>query len=149
MSDSILAPVQILDMFLTDIQFHIEQSPASSMIMHVQEQHDVSEVQKTEDDSAYWLTMEVTVDAALSNQDDADDVRARATACVHVSVAVPAEIDRSGTDRDAYLEANALSIAYSHARSCIMALAGMSPMRSFILPAVLPYNMLDDDRADA
>ncbi len=59
-------------------------------------------------------------------------------------MSVPVAIDESGEDPQRYLAANAISIAYSHARSSIMVLAGMSPIQSFILPAVLPYSILDE-----
>lgn len=147
MSDNILAPIQILDMFLTDIRFHIEQSPAKDMTLHIQEHHEASDVQAADDGSAYKLNMDLTVAANLSNVDDADDIRAHAQASVHISIAVPLDIDDAKVDRKAYLEANAISIAYGHARSCIMTLAGLSPMHQpFILPAVLPYNMIGEDQ---
>lgn len=149
MNDSILAPIQILDMFVTDIMFHIEQSPADSMTMHVREDHRYSVPQKTEDGLAYMLNMDMDVSATLSDTNDPDDIRAQAGASVHISVAVPSDIDKSGIDCDSYLKANALSMAYGHARSCIMTLAGMSPMTSFILPPVLPYSMLDEDQTES
>lgn len=149
MNESILAPIQILDMFVTDIMFHVEQSPADSMTMHVREDHRYSAPQKTEDGLAYTLSMDMDVDAALSDTDDPDDIRARGGVSVHISVAVPSDIDESDIDRDSYLRANALSMAYGHARSCIMTLAGMSPMTTFILPPVLPYSMLDGDQVES
>ena len=59
-------------------------------------------------------------------------------------MSAPAEIDESWENPQRYLAANSISIAYSHARSSIMVLAGMTPIQSFILPAVLPYSILDE-----
>lgn len=143
MSSGVLAPIVIDNLWISDIQFCVLGEPAENMRLNVQEEHRMEDVVKDESGS-YHLEGSLRVTADLVDEASPEKPLVHSHAEVRVWMSVPAAIDESGEDPRRYLAANAISITYSHARSSIMVLAGMTPIRSFILPAVLPYSVLDE-----
>ncbi|MBE5023990.1 hypothetical protein INF26_03880 [Olsenella sp. DSM 107455] len=143
MSSGVLAPIVIDHLWVSDIQFSILGDPAENMRLNVQEQHRIEAATKDESGS-YHLEGSLLVTADLVDEASPERPLVHSHAEIRIWVSVPAAIDKIGEDPQRYLAANAISIAYSHARSSIMVLAGMSPIQSFILPAVLPYSILDE-----
>lgn len=43
-----------------------------------------------------------------------------------------------------YLLSNALSMAYGHAKTCIMTMTGLSPAAPVMIPAILPLDIARD-----
>lgn len=143
MSNEAIAPVRIRDMDLIDVSFNLAQAPADSMTLKMRLDYDSSGVEMLPHEAGYQVTLQLSVNAAYVNVADQDDVRAEAHVRVLTTVYVTKDIDNSGEDPKRYLEGNALSMSYAHARSCLMMIAGMTPMQSFVLPPILPYALLD------
>ena len=141
----IIAPIQIDELYLVNSEFRIASSPAPNMVLQLNEEHQYDNYQTNETEMTYELSMTMSVNADLVNEEERDDVRVHAFCQVFIEVSVPKNIDESDADPLEYLKANALSMAYSHARSCIMMNAGLSPISTFVLPAILPYSILKND----
>lgn len=141
MSDStIFAPISIDRMWLTKVDFAIDPEPADKMVVKVDLDLGKGHVNRS-DDGVVHETVELAVRALLVNEDDEDDVRMSASASMitEVSTDFPGLSDE---DAERYLTRNAVSMSYSHARSCIMAVSAMSPMGGFTLPPILPDEIL-------
>lgn len=140
---SIFAPIFIDRMWLTDIGFNLGMEPADSMTVKVDISYEASELSKGED-GVCRESLDFTVRAFLINEEDSDDVRLSAMARIQTFVGA----DLPGISDDEagrYLTRNALSMSYAHARSCIMSVTALSPMRGFILPPVIPDEIIDGD----
>lgn len=147
MSNDILAPIRINNLFLTDIQFQLANSPAEHMSLRVEENHNIEAFSRDAKTDLYSLTLVFRLDANLIDEDNPEDVLVHSHAQIIIDVSVPSDIDQSGQNPKIYLESNAISMAYAHARSSIMMLAGLSPMQSFVLPPILPYAVIADEDA--
>ena len=141
---NILAPLRIIDLCATDLQFTIIGSPVDDMRLNIQEQHRTSDLETSKSGDCYTLDLDLDLDADLLNPEDRDHPLLHSHATINIKVSVSKEIDNSGEDPRRYLEANAVSIAYSHARSSLMMLAGLTPVQTFVLPAILPYNAIEN-----
>ena len=138
---SIFAPIFIDRMWLTDIGFNLGAEPADSMRVKVDISYETSELAKDEDGVSHE-SLDLTVRAFLVNTEDDEDVRLSAMARIQtfVGAELPA-IPDDETER--YLTKNALSMSYAHARSCIMSVTALSPMNGFILPPVIPDEIIE------
>ena len=140
MSRSIFAPVFIDHMWLSSISFDLEREPAESMMVKVDVDFEAGPL-KRDEDGLWHEEMIVSVTGCLVSDRDESDVRLSASARIETAVGVNAG-SKSEKDVKRYLTMNALSMSYSHARSCIMTVSGLSPMRDFILPPVLPDEVM-------
>ena len=61
-------------------------------------------------------------------------------------VSAHASLPASMTDEqaDEYLLSNAISMAYGHAKTCIMTVSGLSPAGPVMIPAILPLDIVRD-----
>lgn len=143
---SIFAPVSIDRMWLTHINFDLGQRPADDMVVKVDVNFNKTSVDR-DDEGRLSEAISFTVNARLVNAEDDDDVRLSASASMvtEVSTAFPGLSDEDG---ELYLTRNAISMSYSHARSCIMSVSAMSPMGGFVLPPVLPDEILSESEGD-
>lgn len=142
MSDSILSPVQLDYMFVTDSRFHIEDSPSERMSTSVSVTFTADDVTKDEEGS--HLEARVVVSSDLHDSDKSDNVLLTAAVVVRIGVRA---IVGDGMDDDAarrLLAVNAVSLAYSHARSCVNSAAAMSPAGSFLIPGIDPWAVVDE-----
>ena len=146
-NSTIFAPISIDRMWLTKVDFDIDPQPADKMVVKVDIDLGRGHVRRS-DDGVMHETIELAVRALLVNEDDEDDVRmsAKASMVTEVSTDFPNLSDEEG---ERYLTRNAISMSYSHARSCIMAVTAMSPMGGFTLPPILPDEILRSHNANA
>lgn len=142
MSDRILSPVQIDYMFVTDSRFHIEDSPSDRMSTGVSVSFTAEDVVR--DDEGSHLEARVVVSSDLHDSDQPDDTLL--TAAVVVRIGVRAVVGDGMSDEDArrLLAVNAVSLAYSHARSCVNSFAATSPAASFLIPGIDPWAVVDE-----
>ena len=138
---SIFAPVFIDRMWLTDIGFNLGTEPADSMTVKVDISYEASELAKDED-GICRESINLTVRAFLVNEKDDDDVRLSAMARIQTFVGANLP-GISDDEAERYLTKNALSMSSAHARSCIMSVTSLSPMRGFILPPVIPDEVIN------
>lgn len=139
MSGDFIAPIQIVNLFVVDSDFHIEDSPSDNMELKV----DVSyqDVYLWKNDNGAHASLKMCVSGSLVDRDG--DAREKMHAGVTVSISVSAQIPKSSSDDEArhYLLSNAISMAYAHAKSYLMVVTGLSPMGALTLPAILPAEL--------
>lgn len=142
MSGDFIAPIQIVNLFVVDSDFHIEDSPSDNMELKV----DVSyqDVHLWKNDNGAHTSLKMCVSGSLVDRDG--DAREKMHAGVTVSISVSAQIPKSSSDDEArhYLLSNAISMAYAHAKSYLMVVTGLSPMGALTLPAILPAELSAD-----
>lgn len=146
MSESIVAPVQLDNLYVVDSRMHVEPEPAESMREGLDIHYDRGEV--TVDGEVVRITLSLDVSVSLYAADEPSDVRMSAGAKIFVEArcGIPQDGAPEGIGR--YLTMNCLSIAYSHARSHIMLLTAASPMRALMIPAILPSVLADADERE-
>lgn len=142
MSGDFIAPIQIVNLFVVDSDFHIEDSPSDNMDLKV----DVSyqDVHLCKNDNGAHASLKMRVSGSLVDRDG--DAQEKMRAGVTVSISVSAQIPKSSSDDEArhYLLSNAISMAYAHAKSYLMVVTGLSPMGALTLPAILPAELSAD-----
>lgn len=144
MSNSFFAPVQIASLFLQNTSFEIIGQPADVMNLKVEllllcNEDDLS----IQDDETTHLSMSLRVVANLINDKDDDDVRVASLATVFIDVFVnDSANNQNRKEIFKYLRINGVSIAYAHARTCLMMLAGLTPLSDYVLPPILPNEYL-------
>ena len=136
------APVFIEKLWLAGINFSIERDPADSMHMNLSVSIEKTPMHKDED-GARHEAVDVYVDVFLVNDEDEDDTRLSASAHIYIEVGVDYP-DLADDDAESYLTRNAVSMSYSHARSCLMSVTSLSPMSGLILPPVLPDELIKE-----
>ena len=136
MSGDFIAPIQIVNLFVVDSDFHIEDLPSDNMELKV----DVSyqDVHLWKNDNGAHASLKMCVSGSLVDRDG--DTREKMHAGVTVSISVSAQIPKSSSDDEArhYLLSNA------HAKSYLMVVTGLSPMGALTLPAILPAELSAD-----
>lgn len=141
-----IAPVNVDGLYIIDCSMHLEPEPAEEMNVTL----DI-DVQRgnlhVDENSIARKNVTLSVKTGMSTMSDASDRRfyASATVLINISVGTSPEDDRESINQ--YLDANAVSIAYSHARSAIMTITGLSPLGPYVIPAVLPYELLKDNES--
>ena len=147
MENVILAPIQVERMYLVDSSFHIEDAPAKDMDQRLG--LDIEAKQLEVNDGEGLVAINLTVNASLvDNENDEEKMRAGTVVFISASASIPEEF--SDAEAKEYLLSNAVSMAYAHAKSCLMGITGLSPMGVMTLPAILPsviaHNYLQEDR---
>ena len=142
-----IAPINLIRITVPETSFVVSDSPAESMGMTLDVTPSFSELGEDEEYDEYVLAVTLSVHASLVNDEDEGDVRVDARVRVESLVSVSRQIgDR--TMALEYLKLNGTSISYGHARSYLMPLAAASPMSSFVLPAIVPGEMLRDSNPE-
>ena len=152
MENVILAPIQVERLYLVDSSFHIEDAPAKDMDQRLG--LDIEAKRLKVNDGEGLVAINLTVNASLvDNENDEEKMRAGTVVFISASASIPEEF--SDAEAKEYLLSNAVSMAYAHAKSCLMGLSlihitGLSPMGVMTLPAILPsviaHNYLQEDR---
>ena len=147
MENVILAPIQVERLYLVDSSFHIEDAPARGMDQRLG--LDIEAKQLEVNDGEGLVAINLTVNASLvDNENDEEKMRAGTVVFISASASIPKEF--SDAEAKEYLLSNAVSMAYAHAKSCLMGITGLSPMGVMTLPAILPsviaHNYLQVDR---
>lgn len=147
MENVILAPIQVERLYLVDSSFHIEDAPAKDMDQRLG--LDIEAKQLEINDGEGLVAINLTVNASLvDNENDEEKMRAGTVVFISASASIPEEF--SDAEAKEYLLSNAVSMAYAHAKSCLMGITGLSPMGVMTLPAILPsviaHNYLQEDR---
>lgn len=143
----ILAPIQVERLYLVDSSFHIEDAPAKDMDQRLG--LDIEAKQLEVNDGEGLVAINLTVNASLvDNENDEEKMRAGTVVFISASASIPEEF--SDAEAKEYLLSNTVSMAYAHAKSCLMGITGLSPMGVMTLPAILPsviaHNYLQEDR---
>ena len=147
MENVILAPIQVERLYLVDSSFHIEDAPAKDMDQRLG--LDIEAKPLEVNDGEGLVAINLTVNASLvDNENDEEKMRAGTVVFISASASIPEEF--SDAEAKEYLLSNAVSMAYAHAKSCLMGITGLSPMGVMTLPAILPsviaHNYLQEDR---
>ena len=138
--EPVYAPVFIERMWLADTSFSLEHAPADSMLLKTGINYEKTPL-RTDEEGIRHEVLDLEVSARLVNEEDVNDVRLTATA--HVQIEVGVDLPSLPDDKaEEYLTKNAVSMAYAHARSCILTISSLSPMDGLILPPILPDEVI-------
>lgn len=143
MSDSFIAPIQVLHLYVVESNFKIEQFPAESMDLRVDVDYHVARL--TRADGNGTAALELRACGSLVDKDGGRDEKMHADATVHIEVTANMPDDVTDETARKYLLTNAISMAYGHAKSYLMVVTGLSPMGSLIFPAILPATLAEDN----
>ena len=139
---TILSPVQISYLYVTDLNFHLEDSPADSMEVGVTVNYTRDRARL--EDGIASLEMRVVVEADMHETAKADEVRLAASAVVRIGVTADVADGAIDEELERVLAANAVSLSYSHARTAICTASGLSPAGAFLIPGLSPYAVVDE-----
>ena len=143
MSDNFIAPIQVADLFVVESNFRIEQAPAANMDLRIDVDYHV--VQLAREGGNGSASLELRACACLVDKDGDRDEKMHADATVHIAVSSSLPDDVTDEAAREYLLTNAISMAYSHAKSYLMVVTGLSPMGSLTIPAILPSELAKGD----
>ncbi|WP_343004942.1 MULTISPECIES: hypothetical protein [unclassified Collinsella] len=137
-----IAPIQLDDLFLVSSSFQIADCPAEHMDQKIGLDFTVKQLGRS--GSEGLVALNLTVKTSLVDHEHDDEEKLQAS--VEVLVSAHASLPTSMTDEqaDEYLLSNAISMAYGHAKTCIMTVSGLSPAGPVMIPAILPLDIVRD-----
>ena len=142
METVMIAPIQLDDLFLVSSSFQIADCPAEHMDQKIGLDFTVKQLESSDDKGIVALSL--IVKTSLVDCEHEDDEKMQASVEVFVSAhgSLPPSITEKQADE--YLLSNAISMAYGHAKTCIMTVSGLSPVGPVMIPAILPLNIAHD-----
>ncbi len=142
METVMIAPIQLDDLFLVSSSFQIADCPAEHMDQKIGLDFTVKQLGRS--GSEGLVALNLTVKTSLVDHEHDDEEKLQAS--VEVLVSAHASLPTSMTDEqaDEYLLSNAISMAYGHAKTCIMTVSGLSPAGPVMIPAILPLDIVRD-----
>lgn len=142
METVMIAPIQLDDLFLVRSSFQIADCPAEHMDQKIGLDFTVKQLERS--GSEGLVALNLTVKTSLVDHEHDDEEKLQAS--VEVLVSAHASLPTSMTDEqaDEYLLSNAISMAYGHAKTCIMTVSGLSPAGPVMIPAILPLDIVRD-----
>ena len=142
METVMIAPIQLDDLFLVSSSFQIADCPAEHMDQKIGLDFTVKQLERS--GSEGLVALNLTVKTSLVDHEHDDEEKLQAS--VEVLVSAHASLPTSMTDEqaDEYLLSNAISMAYGHAKTCIMTVSGLSPAGPVMIPAILPLDIVRD-----
>ncbi|MGO5240065.1 hypothetical protein ACTQ1Z_03900 [Parolsenella sp. LCP21S3_E11] len=137
-----IAPIQLDDLFLVSSSFQVADCPAEHMDQKIGLDFTVKQLERS--GSEGLVALNLTVKTSLVDHEHDDEEKLQAS--VEVLVSAHASLPTSMTDEqaDEYLLSNAISMAYGHAKTCIMTVSGLSPAGPVMIPAILPLDIVRD-----
>ena len=142
METVMIAPIQLDDLFLVSSSFQSADCPAEHMDQKIGLDFTVKQLGRS--GSEGLVALNLTVKTSLVDHEHDDEEKLQAS--VEVLVSAHASLPTSMTDEqaDEYLLSNAISMAYGHAKTCIMTVSGLSPAGPVMIPAILPLDIVRD-----
>lgn len=142
METVMIAPIQLDDLFLVSSSFQIADCPAEHMDQKIGLDFTVKQLERS--GSEGLVALNLTVKTSLVDHEHDDEEKLQAS--VEVLISAHASLPTSMTDEqaDEYLLSNAISMAYGHAKTCIMTVSGLSPAGPVMIPAILPLDIVRD-----
>mgnify|MGYP004468728965 FL=1 len=138
----LIAPIQVQNLCLLGSSFRIADKPAQNMDQRLG--LDI-EVKKLDIDGAEGaVDMDLSVSTSLVGSENDDEEKMSAGLVVFISVRAALSQELSEAEAKEYLLSNAVSMAYAHAKSCVMTITGLSPMGAVVLPSIFPYAIAHD-----
>lgn len=137
-SDSVIAPIKLRTLTISDVHFRLAEESLDDMKLDLGFDYKTSEPDNSGSGGVYALRANLGLSATLANPEDPTDIRLDSGTNVLVEVAIGCSCFESAEAACDYLATNALSMAYAHARSVLMTVAGMTPINNFILPPIIP-----------
>ena len=137
-----IAPIQLDELLLVKSSFQIADSPASKMAQKLGLDFTVRQLESEGGEGLVSLSL--TADTSLVDRENDDEDKLSASVEVLVSAHASLSPDVSKEQAEEYLLSNALSMAYGHAKTCIMTVTGLSPAGPVMIPAILPLDIARD-----
>lgn len=142
METVMIAPIQLDDLFLVSSSFQVADCPAEHMDQMIGLDFTVKQLERS--GSEGLVALNLTVKTSLVDHEHDNEEKLQAS--VEVLVSAHASLPTPMTDEqaDEYLLSNAISMAYGHAKTCIMTVSGLSPAGPIMIPAILPLDIVRD-----
>ena len=142
METVMIAPIQLDDLFLVSSSFQVADCPAEHMDQKIGLDFTVKQLERS--GSEGLVALNLTVKTSLVDHEHDNEEKLQAS--VEVLVSAHASLPTPMTDEqaDVYLLSNAISMAYGHAKTCIMTVSGLSPAGPIMIPAILPLDIVRD-----
>ncbi len=137
-----IAPIQIQELYLVESSFHIAETPAQDMDQKLGLDIDAKRLDIASGEGS--VAINLTVSTSLVDNANDGEVKMASEAVVHISACASLPQGMSEAEAREYLLSNAVSMAYAHAKSCIMVITGLSPMGTVSFPAILPQVIAHD-----
>lgn len=141
MNECVLAPINVNDLYIVDCTMHLEKEPARQMSLSLNVETHKDKL-KIDGNGLATKQLNMSIEARLLSSDDPSDCRFSVSLSVNIEVSILASEADDSEEIDNYLNMNAASIAYGHARSAIMTITGLSPLGAFVIPAVMPNELI-------
>ena len=142
MNNLMIAPIQLDRLFLVKSSFQLEESTAENMEQKISLDFTVKRLES--ENSEGLVDLYLNVETSLVDSDNDDEEKLFASAEVYVSAHASLAADTTEQVAKEYLLSNAISLAYGHAKTCIMTLTGLSPAGPVIVPAIMPFSIARD-----
>lgn len=137
-TNSIIAPIELRSLKVMDVHFKLSEKSIENTSLNLGIDYETSEPETNGSDGSYALRAIMKLSAPLINSEDETEIGLDSGASVFAEVAIDSSYFETGAAARDYLAKNALSMSYAHARSVLMAIAGMTPVGEFILPPIIP-----------
>ncbi len=144
MSKSIFAPLVVKELYVLASDFSIAGAPSDNMANKLSIATDDNSDDCELIEGAITIAQTLSVTTRLVSEEDPEDERMHAG----VTVFIRTECKASSSDEEylvkmrEYMRGSGISIAYGHARSTIASMTAMSPLGSFLIPAIDPTALL-------
>ena len=137
-----IAPIQVQNLRLPGCSFRIADKPAQNMDQRLGLDIEVKKLEVDGVEGGVDMDLSVSTSLVDSESDDEEKMSADLVVSISVRAALPQEL--SEAEAKEYLLSNAVSMAYAHAKSCLMTITGLSPMGAVVLPSIFPYAIAHD-----
>ena len=150
MSDSIFAPLVVKELYVLASDFSIAGSPSENMANKLNIALDDNSDESELAEGMLSLSQTLSVATHLVREDEPEDERMRAGVTVYIRTECKASEDSEEylDKMREYMRGSSVSIAYGHARTIIASMTAMSPLGSFIIPAIDPVALLQKAKED-
>lgn len=142
METVMIAPIQLDDLFLVSSSLQVADCPAEHMDQKIGLDFTVKQLKRSGSEGLVALNLTVKTSLVDHEHDDEEKLQASVEVLVSAHASLPSSM--ADEQADEYLLSNAISMAYGHAKTCIMTVSGLSPAGPVMIPAILPLDIARD-----
>ncbi len=137
-TNSVIAPIHLNALSVSNVSFSVIDDSADDMELQLEINYETQEPANNGSDGTYALRAKLDLTASLAAHGSPEDAKLKSSITVLAEVSMASSYFQSDEEARNHLATNALSMSYSHARSTLMTIAGMTPAKGFMLPPIIP-----------
>lgn len=137
-TNSIIAPIALNSLNVSNVKFSVIEDSTDDMELQLEINYETQEPANNGAGGTYALRAKLDLTASLVDHDNPKNAKLESNVTVLAEVSMASSYFRSAEEARNHLATNALSMSYSHARSTLMTIAGMTSAKGFILPPIIP-----------